>query len=518
MRAICLTFHVHQPYRLRTYRFFNIGGDHQYYDDYQNRHIIKRIAEKSYIPANKMLLDLIREFGPAFKVSFSISGSAIEQFQQYTPEVLEGFKELARTGCVEFIGETWSHSLASLKNKEEFVKQVHKHADTIESLFGQKPQTFNNTEMIYSDQIGNDIAELGFTAMITEGAKHIMGWKSPNYVYCNAINPKLKVLLRNFRMSDDLIFRFSNRAWSEWPLTAEKFVSWLNLINPREEVVNIGMNYDTLGEQQPVESGIFEFFKSLPGAVLTMSPFKFSTPSEVSMRMQTVSAISVNYPLSWADEEKDLTAWLGNELQNEAFEKVYSLASRVKECHGSELYRDWERLQTSDHFYYMSTKWFSDGDVHKYFNPYPSPYEAFINYMNVLSDFMIRLDECKPGKHDSIVKPAEKVKIAPIVKETKKEKSTQVKPVIKKVSFFDLIHLSDKKLRQVLAAVEEESLFIAMKGCDEEITGKITRNLGKRALKKYESYGRNLKNIKTAEVKKHRRAIEKELKKVTDKK
>jgi alpha-amylase len=393
MKSICLSFQVHQPYRLRTFRFFNIGEDHQYYDDYQNRHIIRRIAERSYIPANRLLLSLIREYGKSFKVSFAISGPALEQLAQHAPEVIKGFRDLAATGCVEFLAETWAHSLASLKNKEEFTRQVTKHRDMITELFGQTPKTFVNTELIYSDHIGQDVYEMGFTSMITEGAKHILGWKSPNFVYCNTINPKLKILLRNFRLSDDITFRFSNQSWPEWPLTAEKYVNWLNELNPNEEVVNIVMNYDTLGEQHTADSGIFDFLRSLPPTVFKNSSFGFSTPSEAARKYQTVAAISVPHPISWADEEKDLTAWLGNELQDEAFGKIYSEIQRVLESGNKELIRDWERLQTSDHFYYMCTKWFSDGDVHKYFNPYPSPYEAFINYMNVLSDFLIRLDE-----------------------------------------------------------------------------------------------------------------------------
>ena len=263
-RSICLCFQVHQPYRLRTYRFFNIGHDHQYYDDYQNRHIIRRIAEKSYIPANKLMLDLIHEYGAAFKVSYAISGPALEQLQQYAPEVIEGFRKLAATGSVEFIGESYSHSLSSLASKEEFTTQILKHRERIEDLFGQTTTSFLNTEMIYSDQIGQDVSELGFNTMLTEGAKHILGWKSPNFSYVNAINPKLKLLLRNFRLSDDIIFKFSNKTWAEWPLTAEKYAGWLKEVNSKEEVVNLFMNYETLGEHQSGESGIFDFFKHLP--------------------------------------------------------------------------------------------------------------------------------------------------------------------------------------------------------------------------------------------------------------
>lgn len=434
MRYINLCFQVHQPYRLRTYRFFNIGHDHQYYDDYQNRHIIRRVAERSYVPANKMMLDLIREYGNAFKVTYSISGPALEQLQNHAPEVIQGFQELSATGCVEFTGETYSHSLASLGNKEEFIRQVTKHRERILELFGQSPSTFRNTELIFNDDIGLTVSELGFNTLLTEGAKHILGWKSPNFLYYSAVNPKLKLLLRNFRLSDDIIFRFSERGWSEWPVTAEKFVGWLNKIPHNEEVVNLFLNYETLGEQQWKETGIFDFFFSLPGHVLSHSPYRFSTPGEVSKLLQPVAPVSVLYPISWADEEKDLTAWLGNELQDEAFRKLYDNEQAVMNLGQADIIKDWERLQTSDHFYYMCTKWFSNGEVHKYFNPYPSPYEAFINYMNVLSDFIIRVEEAgQPG-------PTEVPDVAPVkeplpaVIKTAKRAPVKKKPGAKKGS------------------------------------------------------------------------------------
>jgi len=418
MRFINLCFQIHQPYRLRTYRFFNIGHDHQYYDDYQNRHIIRRIADLSYIPANRLLLSLIREYGKTFKVSLSISGPVIEQLQQHAPEVINGFQELAATGCVEFIGETYSHSLASLGSREEFIRQVRKHHDRISDIFGQKPQTFRNTELIYTDQIGQIVADLGYSTMITEGAKHILGWKSPNFLYCSSVVPKLKLLLRNFRLSDDIIFRFSNQAWSEWPITTEKFVSWLNQMPSNEEVVNLFLNYETLGEQQRKETGIFDFFHYLPRTLFKRGKYTFSTPSAIAKALQPVAPISVQYPISWADEEKDLTAWLGNELQDEAFGKLYEIESTVMASDQDDIFRDWERLQTSDHFYYMCTKWFSAGEVHKYFNPYASPYEAFINYMNVLSDFMIRIQETGkvPVKETKPIRKAARKTTKPVPK------------------------------------------------------------------------------------------------------
>ncbi|MHC1707262.1 MAG: glycoside hydrolase family 57 protein [Bacteroidales bacterium] len=422
MKALCLNFQVHQPYRLRTYRFFDMGDSHHYYDDFLNRTTIRRVAEKSYLPANKLFLDLIKKHGSQFRISYSISGLALEQMEKYAPDALESFKKLAKTACVEFLAETYAHSLASLKNKDEFIAQVQKHAATIERLFGQKPTTFRNSEMIYSDQIGETVAEMGYYTMLTEGAKHVLGWKSPNYLYCNAVNPRLKLLLKNFQLSDDIAFRFSNQSWSEWPLTTEKFTKWLNALPANQEVVNIFIDYPALGERQTAESGIFDFLKALPAAVLKKSSFTFNTPSEVSENLQPISAIHVPFPLSWADEERDVTAWLGNELQKEAVEKLYSVAHLVKSCKDESIQRDWMYLQSSDHFYYMSTKWFSDGDVHKFFNPYTSPYEAFINYMNVLSDFIIRVEEYTGQQLPPEPMIAETVKPAPVKKLATKEK------------------------------------------------------------------------------------------------
>ncbi len=393
MRSLCFYFQVHQPYRLRRYRFFDIGVDHYYYDDFANRSIMRKVAEKCYLPTNQVFLDLIAKHGNKVKISYSLSGTVIDQFEQFAPDVLDSFKRLADTGCVEFISETYSHSLSALKSKDEFKEQIRIHDDKIFQHFGQRPTVFRNTELIYSDGIGEMVAELGYKAMITEGAKHILGWKSPNYLYCNAINPRLKLLLKNFKLSDDIAFRFSNRGWEDWPLTAEKFASWLNQIDPSEEVVNLFMDYETFGEHQWAETGIFDFLRALPDKIFDQTNFEFHTPSEVAEKHQVVAAMHTPYPISWADEERDLSAWLGNELQDEAFNKLYQLESKIKECEDVDILRDWKLLQTSDHFYYMCTKWFADGDVHKYFNPYDSPYEAFINFMNILSDFISRIDK-----------------------------------------------------------------------------------------------------------------------------
>lgn len=391
MRSICFYFQVHQPFRLKKYRFFDIGNDHSYYNDYENRTIMRKVAEKCYLPANQLMLDLVNEYGDNFKIAYSLSGTVIDQFELYAPDVLESFQKLFATGRVELLDETYSHSLSALRPEDVFDYQVNRHRRKVKELFGLQPKIFRNTELIYSDEIGEKVAKLGYEGMLTEGARHIMGWKSPNYLYCNAINPKLKLLLKNFKLSDDIAFRFSNSAWEEYPLTAEKYVAWLNAIDPNEEVVNLFMDYETFGEHQWKETGIFDFMRALPEKVFKYSDYQFHTPSEVVAKHNPVGVLNVPYPISWADEERDLTAWLGNELQNEAFENLYKLFERVKELDDPELWRDWLYLQTSDHFYYMCTKWFSDGDVHKYFNPYSSPYEAFINYMNILSDFRIRL-------------------------------------------------------------------------------------------------------------------------------
>jgi alpha-amylase len=396
MRTICLYFQIHQPFRLKRYRFFNIGNDHYYYDDYLNESIISRVAERSFLQANKVIAQIIKEFGTQFKVAFSISGIALDQLELYAPEVIESFQKIAKTGSVEFLAETYSHSLAALKNKDEFTRQVNDHRQKIKQLFNQEPKVFRNTELIYSDKIGADVAEMGFTAMLTEGARHVLGWKSPNYMYCNSINPRLKVLLRNFRISDDLAFRFSNKAWSEYPLTAEKFAGWLKKLDKKEETVNLFIDYETFGEHQWMESGIFDFLRALPRVIYQNTNFTFSTPGEIASQLLPISTISVPYPISWADEERDLTAWLGNELQVDAFNRLYSLTDKVHRCGDDKIQKDWRYLQSSDHFYYMSTKFFTTGATQAYFNPYENPYEAYINYMNVLSDFSIRVNALVP--------------------------------------------------------------------------------------------------------------------------
>ena len=392
-KSICLYFQVHQPTRLRLYRFFDIGKDSHYYDDFANRTILRRIAQKCYLPMNAQLLEQIKRGKGKFKVAFSISGSALEQFERYAPEVIDSFRALAATGSVEFLSETYFHSLASLASYSEFEHQVLKHKAAIERLFGVTPTAFRNTELIYSNAIGEMVYDLGFKTVLTEGARHIMGWQSPNYVYTCDTQPKLKVLLRNYGLSDDIAFRFSNRGWADWPLTADKFLGWLKEADG--ELINLFMDYETFGEHQKVESGIMDFMKYLPEAVLADGGFEFVTPTQAAKAHKPVGGIDVPDAISWADEERDVTAWLGNELQNDAFSKLYGLTEKLSILNDPVLWSDFGHLQESDHLYYMCTKFFSDGEVHKYFNPYDTPYEAFINYMNVISDFQIRLDEKK---------------------------------------------------------------------------------------------------------------------------
>jgi alpha-amylase len=389
-KSICLYFQVHQPTRLRLYRFFDIGKDSHYYDDFANRTILKRIATKCYLPMNELLLEAVKENKGKFKCAFSISGSAIEQFARYAPEVLDSFKALADTGCVEFLCETYNHSLAALGSRQEFEHQVLKHKAAVEKYFGVTPKTFRNTELIYSDSIGKDVYDLGFKTMLTEGARHIMGWMSPDYVYNNEYKSGLKLLLRNYALSDDIAFRFSDKNWSEWPLTAEKYLGWLKASDG--EIVNLFMDYETFGEHQDAYCGIFDFMKALPKLIVKDPDLEFVTPSRAATKHRSVGDLSVPEPISWADEERDLSAWLGNELQQDAYNKLYALEEKLSLLDDEALWADYGHLQESDHFYYMCTKFFSDGEVHSRFNPYATPYEAFINYMNVLSDFTIRVN------------------------------------------------------------------------------------------------------------------------------
>jgi alpha-amylase len=392
MKTICFYFQIHQPFRLKRYRFFDIGDDHYYYDDFQNEEIIKQMAERCYVSANKTILEMIKAGGGKFKAAFSVSGTALEQMEIYTPEVIDGFRELIKTGHVEFLAETYAHSLSSLGDAEEFKEQVTLHRNKIYNLFGVYPKVFRNTELIYSDEISDLVYEMGYKGMLTEGAKHVLGWKSPNYVYTSIVQPQLKLLLKNDRFSEDISIRFHTYSWSEYPLTADKYMSWIASAPEEEQIINLFMNYDVMGSFHPAESGIFDFFKALP-RYAEEKGIGFSLPSEVFALLKPVGSISVPYPMSWVDEEKDCSSWLGNVLQQEAFGKINQISERVRLINDRRIRQDWNYLQSSDHFYYMNTK--HPGE--KGFSPYDNPYEAFNNYMNVLSDFIFRVNAQYPS-------------------------------------------------------------------------------------------------------------------------
>ena len=391
-KSICIYFQIHHPERLRKYQFFDIGKKHNYFDNYANRSELEDLAENCYLPANALLLDLIKKYEGKFKVAFSISGSAIDQLEMHTPEVIRSFQELAKTGQVEFLAETYSHSLASLsEDTDEFELQVKRHSAAIKELFGKKPVTFRNTSLIYSDKIGKRVADLGFKTMLTDGAKHVLGWKSPNFVYKNALDENLNLLLKNSKLSDDIAIRFSDRNWSEYPLTSEKYADWVSHSLQDTEVLNLFMNYEVIGHYNRAESGIFDFLKYFIQQIAENPNYQFLLPKEVTKKHTAKDILPVPYPISWTDEERDITSWLGNELQKEAFTELFKIQPLVKKKKNAELNEDYSRLQASEHFYFMRTKLFSGADYHKYILPYESPYEAFINYMNVLSDFIERV-------------------------------------------------------------------------------------------------------------------------------
>lgn len=400
MKSVCFYFKIHQPYRLKRYRFFDIGNDHYYYDDFADDEIITRVAQNSYIPMAETLLQMIKNSNGEFKCSISISGIAIEQLQMYVPECIDKLRQLADTGCVEFLSGTYSHSLASLEDPEEFMREVKAHDDLIYRLFGQKPKVFANTELIYDDDIAMLVASMGFKTTLTDGAKHILGWKSPNYVYRAATAPNLKLLLTNDKLAEDVTMNFNNPEWDEYPLTADKYVNWIASLPEEEQVVNLLMSMDTFGTFLPAGTGIFEFMKALP-MFGKEKGIQFTTPSEAVAKLKPVDELSIPYPISGIDEARDVSAWKGNELQREALRKLYAVAERVSLCNDRRLKQDWEYLQSSDHFYYMSTKNMADGASHAAFSPYDSPFAAFTNYMNVLADFLVRVEEQYPESIDN---------------------------------------------------------------------------------------------------------------------
>jgi alpha-amylase len=389
---VCFYFQVHQPNRLKNYSIFEIGKSHSYFNDVKNEKILRKVAEKCYIPANNAVLDLIHRHEGRFKVSYGISGCILDQFERFMPELIESFRALLRTGCVEFLDETYYHSLASVFNKDEFIDQVKLHSKKMQDVFGYKPHVFRNTELIYSNDIAKTAEEMGYIGVLAEGFDKILQWRNPNFVY-KPVNSNIKLLLRNYMLSDDIAFRFGNMEWNEYPLTADKFATWINNINGNGQIVNLFMDYETFGEHQWAEKGIFDFLKCLPEEILKNPDNAFVTPSEAFTKYEPSGELDVPDLTSWADTERDLTAWLGNKMQQEAVQKLYEMRDIILRSNVLPLIDDWRKLQTSDHFYYMCTKWFSDGDVHKYFNPFDTPYDALISFMNILNDLRIRLKE-----------------------------------------------------------------------------------------------------------------------------
>jgi alpha-amylase len=388
---VCLYFQVHQPKRLRQFTFFDIGHSHDYEDRDKNSEILLKVAHKCYLPTNELLYKLIKQYNGAFKISYSITGVVIEQFKTYCPQVLDSFKKLADTGCVEFLNETYNHTLSSIFSPESFIEEVKQHRHLIKNEFGQEATTFRNTELILNNDIAALVASLGYKTILAEGADHVLGYRSPNFLYTACGTPQLKLLLRNYRLTDDIAFRFSERSWVGYPLTADKFAQWAHDLQGQGDVINLFMDYETFGEHQWEDTGIFAFLNALPAALLRHPEFRFKTPNEITRHYAAVAELDIPNFYSWADSERDLSAWRGNHLQEDALYSIYSLKKLVEKVNDPQIKAVWQSLLTSDHFYYMCIKGNSDGDVHKYFNPYDDPYIAYINFQNVVKDLRIRL-------------------------------------------------------------------------------------------------------------------------------
>ena len=396
MPSVCLYFQVHQPLRIKRYRIFDVGWDRDYFNDkgesnLNNKKVLEKVSRKSYLPTNNLLLQLLKKH-PELKISYSFSGILLEQLEEYAPNVLASFKKLVKTGRVEILAETYYHSLAFFYSRSEFERQVALHEEKIRKLFGVAPSAFRNTELAYTNELGIWADSKGYKAILAEGWDAFLGWRSPNFVYKPKGTKKVRLLLKNYKLSDDIAFRFSEKSWKEWPLTADKFASWVSALNGNGQVINLFMDYETFGEHQWEEHGIFEFLKELPAQILRHPDNDFVTVSEAAMRYPAMDELDVPTVVTWADTERDLSAWVGNAIQTSAISFLYSLEDKIISSADMKLIDSWRKLQTSDHFYYMCTKWFSDGDVHKYFNPYESPYDAFISFMNAASDLKLRLE------------------------------------------------------------------------------------------------------------------------------
>jgi alpha-amylase len=395
-KAIVLYLHVHQPFRVRHYTVFDSGVNHDYFDaPYEeresNERILRKVAEKSYLPTNARLLELLRE-NPEFKLSLSITGTVLEQLEKWSPEALQSFKDLCATGRVEIVAETYHHSLAFFYSRSEFEMQVAMHRNKVQELFGQTPKVFRNTELAYNNDLAQWADRAGYKGILAEGWDPVLDWRSPNYVYQPAHTDQIKLLMKNYKLSDDIAFRFGDREWKEWPLTADKFAHWLSE-DQNATNFNLFMDYETFGEHQWQESGIFGFLEHLPKEWLKTDDHTFMTVSEAIDSYEPVDRVDVPQTITWADTERDLSAWLGNAMQATSITSLYGLEDTILNTHDLALIEDWRRLQTSDHFYYMCTKWFNDGDIHAYFSPYETPYEAYINFMNAYRDVLFRLGE-----------------------------------------------------------------------------------------------------------------------------
>jgi len=392
MASVCFYFQVHQPYRTRNYTIFDADGN--YFDEAKNEQVCLKVAEKCYLPANLLLFDLIKQYKGRFRISYSITGVLLEQLELYAPQALASFQQLAATGCVEFLAETYYHSLSFLYSPDEFAEQIRAHTQAIQKYFGQQPRVFRNTELIYDNRLPEVIERIGgFDAILAEGADHILGYRSPNFIYHPPNSKDLKLLLKNYRLSDDIAFRFSNRSWNQWPVKADKYANWISAVNGCGYVVNLFMDYETFGEHHWKDTGIFDFLRHLPEEIFKHPDNDFKTPSEVVDAYHSVGVFDAPHTISWADIERDLSAWLGNPMQQNAVTELYKLEEKVKATNDPDIIEDWRRLQGSDHFYYMCTKYFADGDVHKYFNPYDSPYDAYISFMNILDNLSTRCSQ-----------------------------------------------------------------------------------------------------------------------------
>ena len=442
MKTICLYFEIHQNIQLKRYRFFDIGTDHYYYDDYEDERLITDVANRSYMPALEALGEMLKEHPGFFKVAFSLSGVGMEQLEIHAPQVLEKLQELNQTGCVEFLAEPYSHGLASLANEESFAKEVKRQCQKMKEYFGKEPQVLRNSSLIYSDEIGAQAAQMGFKGMLTEGARHVLGWKSPHYVYNCALAPNLKLLLRDVNLSDDISLRFSNVEWEGYPLFADNYVDRIANFPGEEHVVNIFMELSALGVAQPLSSNILDFLKALPECAKQRG-ISFSTPSEICETMASVGALDVPDTLSWTDEERDVSSWLGNPMQREAFNKLYSVADRVRIADDPRINQDWDYLQASNNFRQMTTK---PSQVGIDRGIYASPFDAFTNYMNILGDFIARVNSLYPESVDN----DELASLLTTIKNQDEEIEMKNKEIIRLQTKIEKIEAAEEKLRAKL--------------------------------------------------------------------